>query len=725
MSFVQNSIYADTINALNANIQNLTVNNIIPEYDDSCPDVGRDENPILGIIGVGCSGAYLLSQLSRKYNVIAFDTGHNALNDGVTYNLSIGAPVTHLPTDTVAAQNASIISPAPTGSSQWSSITFIPLYNISTIADAGTTAPNVNPSNLAFASGLSSWVQGLMVGGSNEHIQGVYVNPSKSRCNWWANLLGDTRYSFDNLFPKITAMEEFRAHTPPTSSTYDGTLFAPRNGPSYYGNFPINRGKNGPLKVMQSSPNSFSIVLAQAVYNKFHDDLGYSAFKLEPVVSSTGTSETFNSGVDICVTTATEAWLDYHRTRSSIARAYLPDSVMQRVEDDSVTGYSPTNFFFNNGLHKGVGCRTFNLYLQKMIQRIVFETQPGYPAGQNYWTNNGPVDPNAFTRPLKAIGIEYGPSISNKTFVPMTDVICALGTLGTPALLMQSGIGPYTTLTNLGIPVLLPQENLGKHISNHVGAVLRWSGNANIWNTTNVSPSGTTASNGYLPGFTGDNFLTRRKFQYFSGFSSNTVVGVTPTPTWTMSLYDLNTKSTGSMAVAQSWETVMPTNTVQSALRITTQPNYFSDVNNEDRTNLCWILRQLFDMVRTLDPTSIFYVPVLPSTTSITPLADSLFTNPANPTNDQALLVAFAPALTAQTHFVGSCGMGNDPSIHCVDKNFLLRGTSNVHVCDGSSIPLEKDNAGNVYPVQNDGNTARGINVFSIVCAEQLLNSLS
>lgn len=59
-----------------------------------------------------------------------------------------------------------------------------------------------------------------------------------------------------------------------------------------------------------------------------------------------------------------------------------------------------------------------------------------------------------------------------------------------------------------------------------------------------------------------------------------------------------------------------------------------------------------------------------------------------------------------------------------MDKNFLLRGTSNVRVCDGSSTPLEKDGVGNVYPVQNDGNTARGINVFSIICAEQLLGSL-
>jgi len=691
---------------------------------DDCAVV-RNDVPILGIIGIGCSGAYLLNKLSRKYNMLAFEAGHNSLNDGVTYNLAIGAPSSHLSTDTIAPQTASIIAPAPVGAAQqWSALTFLPLYNLTTNADAGTIAPSINPNNAVFNSQLASWSQGLMLGGSHEHIQGVYVNPSKSRCNWWASLLSDTRYSFDNLFPKLMETEDFRAYTPPTSSTYDGTSFAPRKGPSFYGSFPINRGKDGPIKIMQSSPNSFATVLSQVVYDKFNGNLGYSAFKLEPVVSSNGVSETFNSGVDICVTTTTEAWLDYNRTRSSTARAYLPDNIMQRVDVDSATGYSPTNFFFNNGIHRGVNGHTFDLFLQKIIQRIVFQTKPGYPLGQNYWTNNGFVDPNAFVRPLKAIGIEYGPTISNKTFVPMTHVICTLGTIGTPALLMQSGIGPSSVLTTFGIPQLLVQDNLGRHISNHVGAVLRWSGNASFWNTTNVSPAGTTAGNGYLPGFTGTDFMTRRKFQYFSGFSATTVVGITPTPTWTMSLYDLNTKSTGSLAVAQNWETIMPTNTVQSTLRVTTQPNYYSDVNQEDRTNLCWLLRELFNMIRAADPTSIFYVPVLPSTTLITPLADSLFTNPANPTNDQALLVAFTPAITAQTHFVGSCGMGNDPLIHCVDKNFLLRGTSNVRVCDGSSTPLEKDGVGNVYPVQNDGNTARGKNTFSVICAEQLLGSL-
>lgn len=68
--------------------------------------------------------------------------------------------------------------------------------------------------------------------------------------------------------------------------------------------------------------------------------------------------------------------------------------------------------------------------------------------------------------------------------------------------------------------------------------------------------------------------------------------------------------------------------------------------------------------------------------------------------------------------------MGRNPNIHCVDHKFLLRGTKNVRVCDASSTPLDVDINGVVYPVQNDGNTSRGVNVLSSVCAEQLLRSL-
>jgi hypothetical protein len=219
------------------------------------------------------------------------------------------------------------------------------------------------------------------------------------------------------------------------------------------------------------------------------------------------------------------------------------------------------------------------------------------------------IDPNAFVRPLKAIGLEYGPDLNNRTFVPCTDVICTLGTIGTPALLMQSGIGPASVLSSLGIPVLKDQPNLGKYLSNHVGAVLRWTGNASIWNTSGATPAGTDASNGYLPG---PDSPVRRKFQYFSAFSTTT----NPPNTWSMSFYDLNTKSTGYVNVNQNWDTsVQPPAppTAGSLLPASIVSNYYTDPNGDDIRNLCWILRNCAAMVIAKDPSAQFYIGTPPA----------------------------------------------------------------------------------------------------------------
>lgn len=663
--------------------------------DDERSSSEECQNPVISIIGAGCAGAYLINKLSKKYHVEAYEAGINRLNDGFTFNLAIGAPASASQYNNVAPNNPAIVP----GLTQWAGLTFQLPWTVVTPSAPSPLIPGAN------------WSQGVMIGGSNEHIQGVYVNPSHDRCNWWAEILKDKRYKFRNLFPLLTEMEHFRYHTdlttqtpdvaPPTYLPGSGTPYGPLDGPSLEGSKPINRGYNGLIQVVQSFPSTFSKALGKAIYDQFNGVLDIEQFTLQPIIDDVK-STTFNSGINGCVTLATETWLDKHRVRSTVARNYLNSSVMTNdpandKRSPAYSGVNPIPFTVNNGIQRGLNCHDFNLTTNALVQRIVFETKPGYPCGEQYWIPNYPVDQIdicAFKRPLKAIGIVYtinnddtNTNTGQSVFVPSEKIICSAGVLATPIVLMQSGIGPRNVLEPLGIPVLFDQPNMGEHVSNHVGATLRWTGNAAVWG---AQERGTANSNGYLPTIKN---VCRRKYQYFS-----TATTTASPPNWSMNFYDLQPKSTGFVRPVANGAV----NNTLLALQIF--PEYFT--NQEDRDDLCWVFRQAAAAVIAADPTAVFTNPNLPY---------------PFPIDNDVLFPAIIQFFVQQAHYVGSCGMGPDPRYHCVDTNFLLRGTRNVYVCDASSTPLEIDCDCNAYPVQNDGNTSRGINVLSVVLADQLL----
>lgn len=460
-----------------------------------------------------------------------------------------------------------------------------------------------------------------------------YSNPSQKNCDRWASILQDDRYTFQNLFP-------------------------------------INRG----------IPSPFSINLSNIVYEEFHDVLGFRSLKLTPTIAPEPL--TVNSGANICITTAAERCLDQPST--------LLGSVITKQEQRFCDA-------IEYGVYRGINNHNLTLKLNTRVSRIVFKTKVGYPHGKDYWLCNyplGEIKKQAFVRPLKAVGVVYISTADNRSnFVRCTDTILCLGTLATPTVLMQSGIGPKAILDKHGLPVLFNQANLGKHIGNQYGLTLTWSGNNTVWGGTTA---GTDASSGYLPNVSQVPTSSRRKFQYFSSHQA------TP-ETWSLSLYDLHPKSTGHLEISDVAET-------GGLIKASIYPNYYSDTNGEDLDNLCNITRKLAAMIKRSDPTAEF----------ITAAASIPYPFPADNAGMFKLFSEQAASLVSHANYAGSCGMGTSEKYHCVDSNFLLRGTSNVYVCDAASTPLEVTADKEVYPVQNDGSAARDLNAFSIICAETL-----
>ena len=71
---------------------------------------------------------------------------------------------------------------------------------------------------------------------------------------------------------------------------------------------------------------------------------------------------------------------------------------------------------------------------------------------------------------LTATGVEYASdaAAARQTVSVKKEVILAGGTVGSPAVLMHSGVGPSDVLTAAGVDVLLDLPGVGQHLQDHV-----------------------------------------------------------------------------------------------------------------------------------------------------------------------------------------------------------------------------------------------------------------
>ena len=91
----------------------------------------------------------------------------------------------------------------------------------------------------------------------------------------------------------------------------------------------------------------------------------------------------------------------------------------------------------------------------------------------------------------RAAGIEYLLRGSRHQVRGAREVILCAGAVGSPQLLLLSGVGPVEQLERLDIPVAAPLEGVGRHLQDRLGVMLRWTcpepvsldGAATRWNT--------------------------------------------------------------------------------------------------------------------------------------------------------------------------------------------------------------------------------------------------
>lgn len=105
----------------------------------------------------------------------------------------------------------------------------------------------------------------------------------------------------------------------------------------------------------------------------------------------------------------------------------------------------------------------------------------------------------------RAVGIEYLLKGSRHQFRGVREVILCAGAVGSPQLLLLSGVGPVEQLERLGIPVAAPLEGVGQNLQDRLAVMLRWTcpqpvsldGVATRWNALSyrLRKTGPLASN--------------------------------------------------------------------------------------------------------------------------------------------------------------------------------------------------------------------------------------
>lgn len=165
----------------------------------------------------------------------------------------------------------------------------------------------------------------------------------------------------------------------------------------------------------------------------------------------------------------------YHGTEGPLRvedLRYVHDLSERFLEATSAAGFA-SNDDFNGATQDGFGpyqvtqkggrrWSTADAYLQPAIDRPNLEVRTDALVAR------------VLVRDHRAVGIELIGRDGAETVRADTEVILAAGAVGTPHLLLRSGIGPAHHLEEVGVPVVLNASGVGQNLSDHPVVPLIW-----------------------------------------------------------------------------------------------------------------------------------------------------------------------------------------------------------------------------------------------------------
>lgn len=284
----------------------------------------------------------------------------------------------------------------------------------------------------------------------------------------------------------------------------------------------------------------------------------------------------------------------------------------------------------------------------------------------------------------RAVGIHVTTADGSPTeFRADREIVCALGSVGSPQLLQLSGIGPRDVLEGVGVPVILERENVGRRVHEHRCFTLRFRLKEDLgYNRTLSSPRGQAAAAArYLA--TRKGMLATPTFEVLaflkSEQSAERVDGQLLLGPFTIPKYQLGEPMSVEREPGLSCLGFALRPTSNGSVTITTadpdappriETNYLtSDYDRGVTANLMRRARELFAQ---------------------SPIADridhEISPGPDVQSDEQLIDTALDDGYTGY-HAVGSCAMGpSDDDV--IDGRLKVRGVEGLRVVDCSAMPI-------------------------------------
>lgn len=263
------------------------------------------------------------------------------------------------------------------------------------------------------------------------------------------------------------------------------------------------------------------------------------------------------------------------------------------------------------------------------------------------------------------------------SFTARREVLLCAGAIGSPHLLMLSGIGPAKTLTRFGIPVVADLSGVGQHLQDHpiVPLITRSKRPVSLF-AAKEHPLRSLAAYAFRrKGPLTSNLAEACAFARISPDSPAPDLqfhflpapvlhhGKVPTDFHGYSVYPtlLQPKSTGSIQLASPDPFVSPT----------IHSGYLSDTEQHDLR----VLQKGVHIARNVLSAPAFALYRGPS-----------YFNDSHFATDEAVEAFIRTHIDTLYHPVGTCRMGNDP-LAVVDDQLRVRGIHNLRVIDASVMP--------------------------------------
>jgi choline dehydrogenase len=464
---------------------------------------------------------------------------------------------------------------------------------------------------------------GRLIGGSSEHNGMVAVRGSRELYDEWANLVGP-QWSYNNIRDFFIENE-----------TYTGQSQQPNE-----------RGTNGPIFVRQQIiPNGgLTTILARAT----SDILNI------PIV------EDYNTGVRDCTffkTQFLQKEVNGRFVRSSTATGYLNKNIVTQGNE-----FRPDEF--------GVGNRKLVILAKTTVNKVLFKRK---------------------IRPLVAVGVEFvSDGVTQKAFA-RKGIIVSAGNFSS-VILQRSGIGRTSDLARAGISTKVESPNVGHNFYTHysVGIGIEVE-TTRLQAVMNADPNMPFTLGAFkrddgggrrlqLLGTAGPRFIPAGDISVNNWeFNPNK-----PTNVFSIGIFDLNSKSKGTITVAHSDPEALPSVD-------------FNPLANPD--DLRFMVDhyintfKIMKRARKLDPDGIYKVVYPP---------ENVFHLPEEQKRNE-LADYVRASFIAIFHYGGQCQMGRNIGEGVVDGFLNVFGTKKLKVADLS-----------ISPILPDGNTATPAQIIGL-----------